>query len=149
MIKDVPLTGVFVNDQEAALDFYTNKLGLETIQDQPYGEGTRWITVSPAGSRIMIALEKAERDYEKAQVGRSDGRPVLVLSTNDIHAAYERLRERRALPRRSCSLSVGRHRGAVLGSGRQPYLPAAGGLGRAVGGRGTVLESRTTCMVGT
>jgi lactoylglutathione lyase len=94
MIKDVPLTGIFVNDQEAALDFYTNKLGLETIQDQPYGEGTRWITVSPAGSRIMIALEKAERDYEKAQVGRSDGRPVLVLSTNDIHAAYERLRER-------------------------------------------------------
>jgi catechol 2,3-dioxygenase-like lactoylglutathione lyase family enzyme len=65
MIKDVPLTGVFVNDQEAALDFYTNKLGLEKIQDQPYGEGTRWITVSPAGSGIMISLEKAEQDYEK------------------------------------------------------------------------------------
>jgi uncharacterized glyoxalase superfamily protein PhnB len=27
MIKDVPLTGIFVNDQEAALDFYTTKLG--------------------------------------------------------------------------------------------------------------------------
>jgi catechol 2,3-dioxygenase-like lactoylglutathione lyase family enzyme len=94
MIKDVPLTGVFVNDQQAALDFYTNKLGLEKIQDEPYGEGTRWITVSPAGSGIMIALEKAERDYEKALVGRSDGAPVLVLSTDDIHATYERLRER-------------------------------------------------------
>ena len=42
MIKDVPLTGIFVNDQEAALDFYTNKLGLELIQDEPYGEGARW-----------------------------------------------------------------------------------------------------------
>jgi hypothetical protein len=131
MIKDVPLTGVFVNDQDAALDFYTNKLGLEKFQDEPYGEGTRWITVSPAGSRIMIALEKAERDYEKAQVGRSEGRPVLVLSTDDIHASYERLREGRALPRRTCPLSVGRHRSAVLGSGRQPYLPAAG-IGRTV-----------------
>jgi catechol 2,3-dioxygenase-like lactoylglutathione lyase family enzyme len=39
MIKDVPLTGIFVNDQEAALDFYTNKLGLEKVQDEPYGEG--------------------------------------------------------------------------------------------------------------
>ena len=87
MIKDAPLTGIFVNDREAALDFYTNMLGLQKIQDEPYGEGTRRITVSPAGSGIMIALEKAERDYEKAQVGRSDGRPVLVLSTNDIHAA--------------------------------------------------------------
>src|SRR5215216_4312894 len=95
MIKDVPLTGVFVNNQEAAVEFYTNKLGLEKIEDEPYGEsGARWITVSPVGSRIMIALEKAEQDYEKAQVGRSEGRPVLVLSTNDIHATYERLRER-------------------------------------------------------
>jgi catechol 2,3-dioxygenase-like lactoylglutathione lyase family enzyme len=39
MIKDVPLTGIFVNDQQSALDFYTNKLGLELIQDEPYGEG--------------------------------------------------------------------------------------------------------------
>ncbi len=94
MIKDVPLTGIFVNDQQAALEFYTNKLGLEKIEDEPHGEGTRWITVSPLGSRIMISLEKAERDYEKALVGRSEGRPVLVLSTDDIHATYERLRER-------------------------------------------------------
>ena len=72
MIKDVPLTGIFVNDQEAALEFYTNKLGLQKIQDEPYGEGTHWITVSPVGSRIMIALEKAEGDYEKALVGRSE-----------------------------------------------------------------------------
>ena len=49
MIKDVPLTGIFVNDQQAALEFYTDKLGLEKIQDEPYGEGTRWITVSPVG----------------------------------------------------------------------------------------------------
>jgi catechol 2,3-dioxygenase-like lactoylglutathione lyase family enzyme len=94
VIRDVPLTGVFVNDQEAALDFYTNKLGLEKIEDEPYGPDARWITVSPAGSRIRIALEKAERDHEKALVGNSDGAPVLVLSTDDIHATYERLRER-------------------------------------------------------
>ena len=93
MIRDVPLTGVFVNDQEAALDFYTNKLGLEKIQDEPYGPGARWIAVSPTESGIRIVLERAEQDHEKAMVGRSEGRPVLVLSTDDIHAAYERLRE--------------------------------------------------------
>ncbi len=48
MIKDVPLTGVFVNDQEAALDFHTNKLGLEKVQDEAYGPDARWIEVSPA-----------------------------------------------------------------------------------------------------
>jgi catechol 2,3-dioxygenase-like lactoylglutathione lyase family enzyme len=95
MIKDVPLTGIFVNDQEAALNFYTNKLGLELIQDEPYGEsGARWITVSPAESKIRIVLKKAERDYEKAMVGNSDGAPVLTLGTDDVHFAYDRLRER-------------------------------------------------------
>jgi lactoylglutathione lyase len=94
MIKDVSLTGIFVNDQDAALDFYTNKLGLEKVHDEPYGEGSRWITVSPAGSRTKIVLKKAAHDHEKAMVGNSDGAPVLTLGTDDIFAAYERLRER-------------------------------------------------------
>jgi catechol 2,3-dioxygenase-like lactoylglutathione lyase family enzyme len=94
MIKDVPLVGVFVNDQEAALDFYTNKLGLELIQDEPYGEGARWISVSPAEMEIRIVLKKADKEHEKAMVGRSDGAPILTLGTDDIGAAYEALRER-------------------------------------------------------
>jgi catechol 2,3-dioxygenase-like lactoylglutathione lyase family enzyme len=93
MIKDVPLIGIFVNNQEAALDFYTNKLGLELIQDEPYGEGARWITVSPAEMRIRIVLKKAEKDHEKAMVGRSDGAPILTLGTDDVRTTYERLRE--------------------------------------------------------
>ena len=94
MIKDVPLTGIFVDDQEAALDFYTGKLGLELIQDEPYAEGARWITVSPKGARTKIVLKKAERGHEKAMVGRSDGAPILTLGTEDVRAAYEELRER-------------------------------------------------------
>jgi catechol 2,3-dioxygenase-like lactoylglutathione lyase family enzyme len=93
MIKEVSLTGIFVNDQEAALDFYTNKLGLELIQDEPYGEGARWITVSPREARTRIVLKKAEREHEKSIVGRSDGAPILTLGTDDIQAAYGRLRE--------------------------------------------------------
>ena len=94
MIRDVPLTGVFVNDQEAALDFYTDKLGLELIQDEPYGKGSRWITVSSRGSGTWIVLKRAEKEHEKAMVGNSDGAPVLTLGTDDVHAAYERLSER-------------------------------------------------------
>ena len=59
MIRDVPLTGIFVDDQEAALDFYTNRLGLVNVQDESYGESARWITVSPDGSGTRIILKKA------------------------------------------------------------------------------------------
>jgi catechol 2,3-dioxygenase-like lactoylglutathione lyase family enzyme len=94
MIKDVPLTGIFVNDQQAALEFYTNKLGLVLDQFEPYGEGTRWITVSPAEMKIKIVLKKAEKEHEKAMVGRSDGAPILTLGTDDLRGTYERLRQR-------------------------------------------------------
>jgi hypothetical protein len=39
-------------------------------------------------------LKKATHDHEIAMVGNSDGAPVLTLGTDDIFAAYERLRER-------------------------------------------------------
>ena len=95
MIKDVPLTAIFVNDHDTALHFYTNNLWLEKIQDEPYGEsGARWITVSPAEMKIRIVLKKAEKEHEKAMVGRSDGAPILTLGTDDVRVAYERLRER-------------------------------------------------------
>ena len=95
MIKDLPLTGIFVNDQQAALEFYTNKLGLEKVQHEPYGEsGARWITLSPAEMKIRIVLKKAERKHEKAMVGRSDGAPILTLGTDDVRVAYKRRRER-------------------------------------------------------
>jgi lactoylglutathione lyase len=93
MIKDVPLIGIFVNDQQAALDFYSDKLGLEKVQDEPYGESARWITVSPAEMSIRIVLKKAEKDHEKALVGRSDGAPILTLGTDDVRTSYERLQE--------------------------------------------------------
>jgi Glyoxalase/Bleomycin resistance protein/Dioxygenase superfamily len=42
---------------------------------------------------IRIVLKKAEKGHEKAMVGRSDGTPILTLSTDDFYAAYDRLRE--------------------------------------------------------
>jgi lactoylglutathione lyase len=94
MIRDVPLTGIFVDDQEAALEFYVGKLGLELVQDESYGEGARWITVSPEVSGTRIVLKKAEQDHERTMVGRSDGAPVLTLGTDDVQATYEQLRTR-------------------------------------------------------
>ena len=94
MIKDVPLTGIFVDDQEAARDSCISKLRLELIQDEPCAEGSRWIAVSPRGSRVRIFLKKAERGHEKAMVGRSDGAPILTRGTDVVRAAYEELRER-------------------------------------------------------
>lgn len=47
-----------VADQDAALAFYTEKLGFEVRSDMPYGEQgeMRWVEVAPPGSRARLAL---------------------------------------------------------------------------------------------
>ena len=45
-----------VDDQDAMLAFYTDKLGLELRADVPFGNGDRWIEVGPAGAQTPIAL---------------------------------------------------------------------------------------------
>src|SRR4051794_33018878 len=56
MIKQLDLVMVPVSDQDAARDFYTQKLGFEVRSDQAYGEGQRWLEVAPPGSEAKVAL---------------------------------------------------------------------------------------------
>jgi Glyoxalase/Bleomycin resistance protein/Dioxygenase superfamily len=143
MIKDVPLTGVFVNDQEAALDFYTNTLGLEKVQDEPYGEGgARWITVSPAG------LQDQDRPEEgRTRLREGPGRQIRRGANPDAwhqrrarslraaaYASSENLTATRGASGRSCwtrtvvQSSCSRSRANCSGF-RSPWVvPPASGL---------------------
>ena len=45
MITHIAAVGVYVGDQEQALDFYVTKLGFEKRADEPMGDGQRWLEV--------------------------------------------------------------------------------------------------------
>lgn len=45
-----------VADQDRALQFYTETLGLENRVDVPMGDGNRWIEVAPPGAETPIAI---------------------------------------------------------------------------------------------
>jgi catechol 2,3-dioxygenase-like lactoylglutathione lyase family enzyme len=47
MIQRPSHTSIYVLDQDAARDFYVNKLGFEVRMDQRMDNGFRWLTVSP------------------------------------------------------------------------------------------------------
>lgn len=79
---------ILVADQEAALQWYTTKLGFEKKVDEPYGEGQRWLTVVPkSGASPEIVLEKASGGMA-AQVGKGT---AWVFETDDCRKAYETL----------------------------------------------------------
>jgi catechol 2,3-dioxygenase-like lactoylglutathione lyase family enzyme len=92
---------VWVEDQDAARDFYVDKLGFELRQDSDIA-GFRWVTVSPPGQpELEIALnvpgppatDPATTEQLRAIVakGVSGG---LILAVEDCRAAYDELRAR-------------------------------------------------------
>jgi catechol 2,3-dioxygenase-like lactoylglutathione lyase family enzyme len=90
----INLTSVFVDDQERALRFYTEKLGFELAVDQPVGNGDRWLTVSaPGQSDVQLLLEPASHPavapYRDAVAG--DGIPLASFAVDDVDAEYTRL----------------------------------------------------------
>jgi catechol 2,3-dioxygenase-like lactoylglutathione lyase family enzyme len=75
-----------VSDQDAAIAFYTEKLGFTLSADVPYGEGDRWVEVSPPGGGAAIALTRGMGEF---QPGRETG---IALTSSDPKADHEELK---------------------------------------------------------
>ena len=59
MITHLGRVTILVADQDEALHFYTEKLGLEKRADMVFGPGARWVTVAPRGQMgIEIVLQQ-------------------------------------------------------------------------------------------
>jgi len=56
MIRGLKFAGIPVRDQDAALKFYTEKLGFKVQTDQPMGDGQRWIELKIPGADTGLAL---------------------------------------------------------------------------------------------
>jgi catechol 2,3-dioxygenase-like lactoylglutathione lyase family enzyme len=92
----ITVTSVFVNDQDKALQFYTEVLGFVKKRDIPLGDA-RWLSVaSPAGPEgIELLLEPNSNPIAKTyQRGTFEaGLPATTFAVDDLVKEYERLRE--------------------------------------------------------
>jgi len=91
----IHLTSVFVDDQEKALQFYTDKLGFVKKVDVSAGE-FRWLTVvspdAPDGVQLLLEPNNnpAAETYQKAIFAQ--GIPATSFAVEDIHKEYDRLK---------------------------------------------------------
>jgi catechol 2,3-dioxygenase-like lactoylglutathione lyase family enzyme len=61
LITRLSLVSILVPDQEEALQWFTEILGLKKIQDATYGKGARWLVVAPPDQADFgIVLQKLE-----------------------------------------------------------------------------------------
>ncbi len=96
---------LWVHDQDEALAFYTQKLGMEVRSDVTLAEmgNFRWLTVGPAGQPdiaiVLMAIPGPPvMDPETAEQVRSlmakGFAGTIFLTTEDCHAACEELKGR-------------------------------------------------------
>ena len=55
MIRGIKFVGVPVSDQDAALKFWTEGIGMKVVTDQPFMEKQRWIELMNPGAETGIA----------------------------------------------------------------------------------------------
>ena len=86
---------IFVDDQEKALNFYTNILGFVKKEDVPAGE-YRWLTVVSPDDQdgTELVLEPNEnptaQQFQKALF--EQGIPATMFGVDDLQQEYERLK---------------------------------------------------------
>jgi uncharacterized glyoxalase superfamily protein PhnB len=96
---------LWVHDQDAALEFYTKKLGMEVRQDVTLpGMGDfRWLTVGPSGQPdiaiVLMAIPgppvmSPETAEEVKSLMAKGFAGTIFLTTDDVRADYEELSRR-------------------------------------------------------
>ena len=72
-----------VSDQDAAIAFYTEKLGFSLVADIPFGDGDRWVEVAPPGGGTAIALARPQGSF---QPPRETGIALVAADPRAVHA---------------------------------------------------------------
>jgi catechol 2,3-dioxygenase-like lactoylglutathione lyase family enzyme len=100
MLQAITISGIFVLDQDEALDFYVGKLGLEVSNDIDMGF-MRWLTVRVPGETNRDILLETPGPPAMDQSTAEQARDLLTkgatgfavgFSTDDCRKTYEMLR---------------------------------------------------------
>jgi catechol 2,3-dioxygenase-like lactoylglutathione lyase family enzyme len=98
MITNVSLATIWVADQDAARDFYVDKLGFREAADVSMGDGYRWLTVChPDHPELELTLMRPGPPLDEesaAAVQRmldKGGLGAVGLATDDCRKTYDEL----------------------------------------------------------
>lgn len=79
MIRGIKFVSVPVTDQDRALRFWTEKMGLKVATDQPFNEKQRWIELLIPGAETGLVLFTPE-----GHEGRIGGFQPISFTSDDV-----------------------------------------------------------------
>ena len=95
MKQSIVHVALVVKDYDEAIEFYTQQLNFELLEDSYQAEqDKRWVVVSPPGSNgATLLLARASNARQESFVGdQSGGRVFLFLNTDDFWRDYNAMK---------------------------------------------------------
>jgi catechol 2,3-dioxygenase-like lactoylglutathione lyase family enzyme len=89
VIKAIKFASIPTRDQDAALEFWTTKIGFQVATDQPFDDTQRWIELRIPGADTKLVLFTPKGHEE-----RIGGFSNVTFLADDVQRTYEELRAR-------------------------------------------------------
>lgn len=95
MKQHIAHIALVVDDYDKAIEFYTQKLHFDLIEDTVLSDTKRWVLVAPKGSQeCRLLLAKAASTSQLSSVGnQTGGRVFLFLYTDNFSRDFENLQK--------------------------------------------------------
>jgi catechol 2,3-dioxygenase-like lactoylglutathione lyase family enzyme len=83
-----------VRDYDEAIEFFTQRLQFDLLEDTRLDEGKRWVLVAPHGQDgTALLIAKAATPKQESAIGnQTGGRVFLFLHTDDFWHDYNEMR---------------------------------------------------------
>ena len=92
MIKGIKFVGVPVSDQDRALKFWTEAVGMMVVTDQPFNDKQRWIEVKLPGAETGLALFTPEGHEDR--IGQFQS---ISFWSDDVFATADAMKKKGAV----------------------------------------------------
>lgn len=90
MNRKIALISLIVKDYDEAINFYTNVLDFNLIEDTKISEEKRWVVIQASeGDSCSLLLAKASDESQEKSIGnQTGGRVFLFLNTDNFERDY-------------------------------------------------------------
>src|SRR5712675_1819420 len=89
MIRGVKFVSIPVRDQKQAIDFWTDKIGLRIVTDQPFDDKQRWVELGGPGNSVSVVLFQMQGWDER--IGKFMN---VTFYSDDVPQTYQELSAR-------------------------------------------------------
>jgi lactoylglutathione lyase len=87
MISSIATVAVYVDDQQKAKDFWTNKVGFEVYAEFPMGPNAHWLEVAPPNAQSHLVI------YPKSMMqGHENMKASIVFTCENVVETYEKMK---------------------------------------------------------